>query len=41
LIISDMGTQYVVLVGFLSLILSLVTILLRNYMFTPAQQLSK
>ncbi|WP_160724722.1 MFS transporter [Bacillus sp. USDA818B3_A] len=41
LIISDMGTEYVVLVGFLSLILSLVTILLRNYMFTPAQQLSK
>ncbi|MEY2195656.1 MFS transporter [Neobacillus sp. BF23-41] len=41
LIISDMGTQYVVLVGFLSLILSLVTILLRNYMFTPTQQLSK
>ncbi|QIZ08161.1 MFS transporter [Priestia megaterium] len=41
LIISDMATQYVVLVGFLSLILSLVTILLRNYMFTPTQQLSK
>jgi predicted MFS family arabinose efflux permease len=41
LIISDMGTQYVVLVGFLSLILSLVTILLRNYMFTPTQQLSR
>ncbi|MEH7548573.1 MULTISPECIES: MFS transporter [Bacillaceae] len=41
LIISDMGTQYVVLVGFLSLILSLITILLRNYMFTPTQQLSK
>jgi len=41
LIISDMGTQYVVLVGFLSLILSLVTILLRNYMFTPTQQLLK
>jgi len=41
LIISDMSTEYVVLVGFLSLILSLVTILLRNYMFTPAQQLSK
>ncbi|MGF6950415.1 DHA1 family inner membrane transport protein [Neobacillus sp. B4I6] len=41
LIISDMGTQYVVFVGFLSLILSLVTILLRNYMFTPTQQLSK
>jgi MFS transporter, DHA1 family, inner membrane transport protein len=41
LIISDMGIQYVVLVGFLSLILSLVTIILRNYMFTPTQQLSK
>lgn len=41
LIISDMGTEYVVWVGFLSLILSLVTILLRNYMFTPAQELSK
>ncbi|MEH7416556.1 MFS transporter [Neobacillus drentensis] len=41
LIISDMGIQYVVLVGFLSLLLSLVTILLRNNMFTPAQQLSK
>lgn len=40
LFISEMGTQYVVLVGILSLILSLVTILLRNYMFTPAQQLS-
>ncbi|WP_078410586.1 MFS transporter [Priestia abyssalis] len=41
LFISEMGTQYVVLVGILSLILSLVTILLRNYMFTPAQQLSR
>ncbi|MFD0825999.1 MFS transporter [Neobacillus sp. M.A.Huq-85] len=40
LFISGMGTQYVVLVGILSLILSLVTILIRNYMFTPAQQLS-
>jgi MFS transporter, DHA1 family, inner membrane transport protein len=40
LIISDMGTQYVVLVGFLSLILSLVTILLRNYMYSPTKQLS-
>ncbi|MCM3724269.1 MFS transporter [Neobacillus cucumis] len=41
LFISEMGTQYVVLVGILSLILSLVTILLRNYMFTPIQQLSR
>ncbi|MEY8732021.1 MFS transporter [Peribacillus frigoritolerans] len=41
LFISEMGTQYVVLVGILSLILSLVTILLRNYMFTPTQQLSR
>lgn len=41
LFISEMGTQYVVWVGILSLILSLVTILLRNYMFTPAQQFSR
>jgi predicted MFS family arabinose efflux permease len=41
LFISEMGTQYVVLVGILSLILSLVTIFLRNYMFTPTQQLSR
>lgn len=40
LFISGMGTQYVVLVGILSLILSLVTILIRNYMITPTQQLS-
>jgi MFS transporter, DHA1 family, inner membrane transport protein len=40
LIISDMGTQYVVLVGILSLILGLVTIILRNYMYSPAKQLS-
>ncbi|MFJ8259848.1 MFS transporter [Peribacillus asahii] len=39
--ISEMGTQYVVLVGILSLLLSLVTILLRNYLFTPTQQLSR
>ena len=38
--ISEMGTQYVVLVGILSLILSLVTIFLRNYMFNPTKQLS-
>ncbi|MED4229402.1 MFS transporter [Neobacillus cucumis] len=41
LFISTMGTQYVVLVGILSLILGLVTILLRTYMLTPTQQLSK
>lgn len=39
LFISEMGTPYVVLVGILSLILSLVTILLRNYMFSPTKQL--
>jgi MFS transporter, DHA1 family, inner membrane transport protein len=39
-IISDMGTQYVVLVGILSLLLGLVTIILRNYMYSPAKQLS-
>ncbi|MFB3162504.1 MFS transporter [Neobacillus sp. 179-J 1A1 HS] len=39
-IISDMGTQYVVLVGILSLILGLVTILLRNYMYSSTKQLS-
>lgn len=41
LFISEMGTPYVVLVGVLSLIVSLATILLRIYMFTPAQQLSR
>lgn len=40
LFISEMGTSYVVLVGLLSLVLSFVTILLRNYMFTPIRQLS-
>lgn len=40
LFISEMGTQYVVLVRILSLILSLVTILLRNYMYSPTKQLS-
>lgn len=38
--ISELGTPYVVLVGFLSLILSLVTIFLRNYMGSPTKQLS-
>ncbi len=41
LFISQMGTQYVVLVGILSLILGLIAILLRNYMIIPSKQLSK
>lgn len=40
LIISDMGTQFVVLVGILSLILGLLTILLRNYMYSSKKQLA-
>ncbi|MEK4066297.1 MFS transporter [Peribacillus sp. FSL R5-0717] len=40
LFISELGTQYVVFVGVLSLIVSSVMISLRNYKFTPAQQLS-
>ncbi|MNX81216.1 Inner membrane transport protein YdhP [compost metagenome] len=40
LFISEMGIQYVVLVGILSLIISLVTILLRNYMYSSTKQLS-
>ncbi|MEI2469125.1 MFS transporter [Peribacillus frigoritolerans] len=40
LFISGLGTQYVVFVGLLSLLLSSVMIFLRNYKFTPAQQLS-
>jgi predicted MFS family arabinose efflux permease len=35
LFISEIGTQYVVLVGILSLILGLVSIFLRNYMYKP------
>jgi MFS transporter, DHA1 family, inner membrane transport protein len=35
LFISEIGTQYVILVGFLSLILGSVSILLRNYMYNP------
>lgn len=35
--ISVMGTQYVVLVGILSLILNFVAILLRNYMYGPTK----
>ncbi|UQZ83101.1 Purine efflux pump PbuE [Paenibacillus konkukensis] len=38
LFISAMGTQYVVIAGLLSLILSTAIILLRHYMLTPAQQ---
>ncbi|RRJ62090.1 MFS transporter [Paenibacillus oralis] len=38
LFISEMGTQYVVLVGILSLILSLFTIILRTYMYRPIKQ---
>jgi len=41
LFISRMGTQYVVLGGVLFLILSLVSILLRNYMYSPKKQLSR
>jgi DHA1 family inner membrane transport protein len=39
LFISGMGTQYLVLGGFLFLILSLVFILMRNYMYSPTKQL--
>jgi MFS transporter, DHA1 family, inner membrane transport protein len=38
--ISEMGTQYVVLVGILSLILSMVTIFLRNFKYSRTKQLS-
>jgi predicted MFS family arabinose efflux permease len=41
LVISGMGTQYVVLGGFLFLILSLVFILLRKYMYSSKKQLSR
>ncbi|MBM7644175.1 putative MFS family arabinose efflux permease [Scopulibacillus daqui] len=37
LFISELGTQYVVLVGFLSLIAGLVFILLRTYIHSPAK----
>ncbi|AZV43356.1 arabinose ABC transporter permease [Peribacillus asahii] len=40
LFISQLGTQYVVLVGLLSLVLSLVFIILRNNKNTPTKQLS-
>lgn len=35
LFIAELGTSYVVFVGFLSLLLSVVFILLRNYMYSP------
>ncbi|MCM3768710.1 MFS transporter [Neobacillus niacini] len=41
LFIAEMGIEYVVLVGILSLILGLAAVLLRNYRFIPIQQLSK
>lgn len=41
LFISELGTQYILLVGVLSLLLSLPFILLRNYMYNPTKQLSK
>lgn len=41
LFISELGTQYVVLVGFLSLLLSLVFIFMRNHMNSPAKQQSR
>jgi MFS transporter, DHA1 family, inner membrane transport protein len=40
IIISDMGTQYIVLVGILSLLLGLGTIILRNYLYNPGKQRS-
>jgi len=38
LFISEMGTQYVVLAGLFSLLLSFATLLLRNYMMTPTRR---
>jgi predicted MFS family arabinose efflux permease len=38
LFISELGTQYFLLVGFLSLLLCLVFILIRTYMYSPAKQ---
>lgn len=40
LFISEMGAPYVLLVGVLSLVLSFITILLRNYMVVPTRQFS-
>ncbi|MNC46558.1 putative arabinose transporter [compost metagenome] len=39
--ISGWGTQYVVWVGILSLLLSMVTILLRNYSVAPTKQFTR
>lgn len=41
LVISGLGTQYVVLGGFLFLILSLVFILMRNYKYSSINQFSR
>jgi MFS transporter, DHA1 family, inner membrane transport protein len=41
LFISGMGTQYIVLGGILFLILSLASILLSNYMYSPSKQPSR
>ncbi|WP_102275548.1 MFS transporter [Cytobacillus massiliigabonensis] len=41
LFISEMGTQYVVLVGIFSLILTMVFIFLRNYQFRAAELVSR
>jgi predicted MFS family arabinose efflux permease len=41
LFISEMGTQYVVLVGLLSLLLGLPCIMLRNYMYNPTNNPTK
>ncbi|MBU8691194.1 MFS transporter [Priestia megaterium] len=41
LFISGMGTHYIILGGLLFLILSLVSILMRNYMYSPTKQLSR
>ncbi|WP_409302357.1 MFS transporter [Peribacillus sp. SCS-155] len=40
LFISTIGTPYVVLVGLLSLLLSVIFIFLRNYMYSPIKQLT-
>lgn len=41
LLISGMGTQYILLGGLLFLILSLASILLSNYKYSPAKQQSR
>jgi MFS transporter, DHA1 family, inner membrane transport protein len=40
LVIVQIGTQYIVLVGILSLVLGLACIVLRNYIYSPKKQLS-